>query len=58
MTKPLKQMAQLAKEVSTGNMAGEFDHDSDDEIGILAKSLNRMKVSLEMAMNMLNSETN
>ncbi|NEN94223.1 MAG: DUF3365 domain-containing protein [Moorea sp. SIO1F2] len=58
VTKPLKQMAQLAKEVSTGNMAGEFDHDSDDEIGILAKSLNRMKVSLEMAMNMLNSETN
>lgn len=58
VTTPLKQMAQLAKEVSTGNMAGEFDHDSDDEIGILAKSLNRMKVSLEMAMNMLNSETN
>ncbi|NEP51021.1 MAG: DUF3365 domain-containing protein [Moorea sp. SIO3C2] len=58
VTTPLKQMAQLAKEVSTGNMAGEFDYDSEDEIGILAKSLNRMKISLEMAMNMLNSETN
>ncbi len=46
VTKPLKQMAQLAKEVSTGNIGGEFDHDSEDEIGILSKSLNRIKVSL------------
>lgn len=51
--KPLKQMSQLAKQVSTGNMDGEFEHQANDEIGILAASLNRMKVSLEMAMNML-----
>jgi len=51
---PLKQMSHLAKQVSTGNMAQEFQHNSHDEIGVLAASLNRMKVSLEMAMNMLN----
>ncbi|NES22710.1 MAG: DUF3365 domain-containing protein [Symploca sp. SIO3E6] len=51
---PLKQMSHLAKQVSTGNMGGEFEHHANDEIGILAASLNRMKVSLEIAMNMLN----
>jgi len=51
---PLKQMAHQAKEVSTGNMQGEFEHDANDEIGVLAASFNRMKLSLEMAMNMLN----
>ena len=58
VTKPLKQMAQLSQRVSTGDMDGEFEHYANDEIGILAASLNRMKVSLEMAMNMLNSDSN
>ena len=58
VTKPLKQMAKLSREVSTGNMDGEFEHYANDEIGVLAASLNRMKVSLEMAMNMLNSDSN
>ena len=57
VTKPLKQMAQLSKKVSTGNMEGEFEHYANDEIGILADSLNRMKISLKMAMDMLNSES-
>ena len=56
VTNPLNQMSKLAKKVSTGDMAGTFEHKANDEIGILANSLNRMKVSLEMAMNMLNSE--
>jgi HAMP domain-containing protein len=54
---PLKQMAQLAKQISTGDMSGEFPQKSKDEIGILAASLNRMKVSLKMAMDMLNSDS-
>jgi HAMP domain-containing protein len=57
VTNPIKTMAQLAKKVSTGDMSGEFKHPANDEIGILAASLNRMKVSLEIAMNMLNTET-
>ena len=56
VTNPLKRMAQLSKKVSTGDMEGEFEHPVNDEIGILAASLNRMKVSLQMAMNMLNTE--
>ncbi len=55
---PLKQMSHTAKEVSTGNMDAEFEHKSSDEIGILAASFNRMKVSLQMALNMLNQGNN
>ncbi|MGK7933918.1 MAG: DUF3365 domain-containing protein [Microcystaceae cyanobacterium] len=57
VTTPLKKMSQLAQKVSTGELDGEFTHSANDEIGILAASLNRMKVSLEIAMNMLKSET-
>lgn len=51
---PLTSMAQWSKQVSTGTVNTEFKHPSKDEIGTLASSLNRLKVSLEMAMNMLN----
>jgi HAMP domain-containing protein len=56
VTKPLRHMAQLSKQVSTGNMDGDFEHPVNDEIGILAASLNRMKVSLQMAMSMLDTD--
>ncbi len=54
IVKPLTEMSQWSKELSTGNTSDEFKHVAKDEIGILATSLNRLKVSLEMAMNMLN----
>jgi HAMP domain-containing protein len=54
IVKPLVRMAQWSKQVSTGTINTEFKHESKDEIGTLANSLNRLKVSLEMAMNMLN----
>ncbi|ACK72048.1 putative sensor with HAMP domain [Gloeothece citriformis PCC 7424] len=57
ITNPLRNMALLAKKVSTGDMTVEFEHDSKDEIGVLAASLNRMKVSLQIAMNMIESES-
>ncbi len=50
---PLMRMAKWSREVSTGNLEADFEHRSGDEIGILAASMNRLKVSLEMAMNML-----
>lgn len=56
VTKPIKRMSHLSKQVSTGDMSVGFDYDSQDEIGILAASLNRMKISLEMAMNLLRTE--
>ncbi len=57
VTTPLQTMSQLARQISMGEMGGEFPQRSNDEIGILAASLNRMKVSLQMAMDMLNSES-
>jgi HAMP domain-containing protein len=56
VTNPLKRMAQLAQKVSTGEIEEEFKHSANDEIGILATSLNRMKLSLQIAMNMFKSE--
>ncbi|ACK64376.1 putative sensor with HAMP domain protein [Rippkaea orientalis PCC 8801] len=56
ITNPIKKMAQLAQKISTGDLSREFEHPANDEVGMLAASLNRMKVSLEIAMNMLNSE--
>ena len=58
ITKPLRNMAKWAKKVSTSaNTTEEFVHKPNDEIGILAASVNRMKISLEKAINMLNSNS-
>jgi HAMP domain-containing protein len=53
VTDPLKKMSHASKELSTGNMEIDFEQKTNDEIGILAASLNRLKVSLKMAMDML-----
>ena len=53
ITDPLTKMATLSKKISTGDMSINFEQNSKDEIGILATSLNRLKVSLQMAMEML-----
>ena len=47
---PLKKMARVAEEVSTGYMDVEFEKTANDEIGHLAEAFKRMKLSLEMAM--------
>jgi HAMP domain-containing protein len=52
--RPLDRMAAIADQVSTGQLDTEFDESSQDEIGHLAASFNRMKYSLSMAMKMLN----
>ncbi|MGL5835441.1 MAG: c-type heme family protein [Waterburya sp.] len=56
VTDPLKKMSHASKELSTGNMEIEFEQKNNDEIGILAASLNRLKVSLKMAMDMLENK--
>jgi HAMP domain-containing protein len=53
IVQPLQKMSNLSTKVSTGNLNAEFVHTHNDEIGILAKALNRMKVSLQMAMQMI-----
>lgn len=52
--RPLNRMVTVADQVSTGHMDVEFEQDSEDEIGQLAAAFNRMKLSLSMAMRMLN----
>ena len=53
VTSPITKMSQLSKKLSMGDMNIEFEQNTKDEIGILAASLNRLKVSLKMAMDML-----
>lgn len=53
ITDPIKKMSYLAKKLSMGDMDTEFEQKTNDEIGILAASLNRLKVSMKMAMDML-----
>lgn len=56
ITEPLKKMSDASKQLSLGNMETEFEQKTNDEIGILAASLNRLKVSLKMAMEMLENQ--
>ncbi|MGB3512951.1 MAG: DUF3365 domain-containing protein [Microcoleaceae cyanobacterium] len=50
---PLKQISQVAEIVSTGDMNVEFEHQSNDEVGVLAEAFTRMKTSLALAMKRL-----
>jgi len=51
---PVTRMSHIADEVSRGKMeAPEFSEKGNDEIGLLGASFNRMRRSLEKAMNML-----
>ncbi|MDF5722965.1 MAG: DUF3365 domain-containing protein [Rhizonema sp. PD37] len=51
--KPITQMSKIAQAVSTGKANSDFDQKSNDEIGTLAASFNRMKSSLEIAMRLI-----
>ena len=51
---PITRMSQWSQQVSVGVDSPDFKHPAKDEIGVLAAAVNRLKVSLEMAMNMLN----
>lgn len=54
IVKPLAHMAQLADEISTGNLQlPEFPTTGKDEVAILARSFNRLRRSLEKALNMM-----
>lgn len=56
ITNPLKEMSSLSKKLSMGDMEIEFKQKNQDEIGILAASLNRLRVSMKMAMDMLENK--
>ncbi len=56
--KRIKKIATVAEQVSVGNMNANFGRQTKDEIGDLAEAFNRMKYSLEIAMNMLENKRN
>lgn len=52
--KPIQKMASLSNRISLGATELEFSHlNNDDELGILAKALNRMKHSFQIAKKMI-----
>ena len=53
ITDPINKISHLSKKLSTGDLDVEFEQKSNDEIGILATSLNRLKVSMKIAMEMI-----
>ena len=53
VVRPLNRMAQVAEVVSMGDTATEFTVKSEDEVGKLAVAFNRMRLSLQMAMQRL-----
>jgi len=56
VVRPVTQLSALADRVSQGDMsAPEFEVRSKDEIGVLAQSFTRMRVSIVQAMKMLES---
>ena len=55
--KPINQITNIAEKVSAGNMnAPEFKEDGKDEISKLGGSFNRMRRSLDKAMEMLDED--
>lgn len=52
----IRKISQVAEQVSVGDMNANFGRQNKDEIGDLAEAFNRMKYSLEIAMNMLNKK--
>ncbi|MBD2336065.1 DUF3365 domain-containing protein [Calothrix sp. FACHB-156] len=51
----IKNIANVAEKVSIGDMDATFAKQAKDEIGMLAEAFNRMKYSLEIALDMLNN---
>ena len=56
MLQRIKSIATVAEQVSVGDMNADFGKQNKDEIGELAESFNRMKYSLEIAINMINKK--
>ena len=57
VVKPVIGISEMASDVSMGKLdAPEFTRNSQDEIGSLAASFNRMRRSLQNAMKMLEDQ--
>lgn len=52
IVRPIKRITKIAEVVSQGDMKAEFEQNSRDEVGRLAKAFSLMKISLQISMNM------
>ena len=57
ITNPINKMSSLSRKLSTGDFNVKFEHKSNDEIGVLSRSLDRLKISLKMAMDMIENKS-
>jgi HAMP domain-containing protein len=53
IVKPIENIVDVAGDISRGKMDRSFEVETNDEIKVLAEAFNRMKVSLEKAMDIL-----
>ena len=51
--RPIRNMVKTAEAVSLGDLDAEFEHHSQDEIGLLSTAFGRMKSSLQISMKLL-----
>jgi HAMP domain-containing protein len=56
--RPIRSLVRTAEAISLGDMDAEFEHQNQDEIGLLATAFNRMKSSLKISMSFLNRGDN
>jgi protein-histidine pros-kinase len=57
IVRPITRMSKAADEISTGNMEiPEFNEKGGDEMSLLAKSFNRMRRSLEKAIELIDQK--
>jgi protein-histidine pros-kinase len=54
IVRPITRMSEAANDISTGNMEiPEFEDKGSDEMSMLARSFNRMRRSLEKAIELI-----
>ncbi len=56
MMMPIKQLADISKEVTNGDYNIKFNYESDDEIGVLAREFNKMIETLKNNIENLDEE--
>jgi HAMP domain-containing protein len=56
--RPIRNLVKTAEAISLGDMDAEFEHQNQDEIGLLATAFNRMKSSLKISMSFLDRGDN
>jgi HAMP domain-containing protein len=51
--RPIRNLSRTAEAISLGDLDAEFEHQNQDEIGVLATAFNRMNSSFKISMSFL-----